>query len=594
MTKKILICVLSLLLAVSMLLTGCNGDDMGNDTDKQTADTQSHESESDSQAQESKGEFIKLPKTVNLLAGVSSNDVRNKLTEFKTEFEQKTGVTLRMVNSSAAQSSFEILVGKVSSREQSTALYEEISYAECVVKYKEGKLMLATYNESMIETALDAIIDRLVKNDDGSWGIQSNISYVKAEVSVSDDVPIFDTAKGKIIEGVKSNDGYITGYTSATVQEYDAYCQKLAAAGYTQHAVNNVKDNKYATYVTENTLVHISWQGVVSTFRIFISPKTYVPATTAPTYEKVAEPTVAQLACSGSHGMWFVIQLEDGSFIVIDGGTNDAADKSTLLNYLRSKKPASHDKPHVNWIFTHPHSDHIGLALSFLETYYNEIHLDMVSYNFPTVDALTWAYVYEDAQDYVKQSNTKLKNLLSKHYRETEVYVHHTGQKLLLAGCEIEFVFTQEDWWPNACQTFNDTCSGFKMTFSSGHSFLVLGDLDEAECNHIAAAYGDYVNCDVFQPTHHGQKGGTKSLYELLDPTYVLWANTKKNCTTTVGSATTAPVHCAERGSFNPLLFNNPNVKGHYHREQTVIINMRTLTATDAYGNTPKSFWPIS
>ena len=43
--------------------------------------------------------------------------------------------------------------------------------------------------------------------------------------------------------------------------------------------------------------------------------------------------------------------------------------------------------------------------------------------------------------------------------------------------------------------------------------------------------YGDYLQSEVFQVNHHGQKGGTAELFELIKPTYVFWPNTEENCT---------------------------------------------------------------
>lgn len=592
--KKRWISFAALLLVGAMLFVGCG--DKTDDTETDADTVKDTEQTTENTEPEVKREFIKINANSNVIAKVSTNKHKAMVTKFKSDLEEKTGITLRMGNTTVAETDFEVLVGKINGREQSAAFYEEISYSECAAAVRDGKLVVGTYTEDMIESALNVILKNVVK-ENGVWGIWSDFTYNYSEVEIKDTVPKYDTVSGTMIQGVESNGGFQTGYTNTKVAEFDAYCKKLSDNGFTQHATNNVKNNKYATYTKNSTMVHVMWQGELSTCRIVVSSDAYVPEATEPTYTKVKEPTVAQIKLTQCWGMMYVVQFEDGSFLVIDGGLNNGTNKATLLNYLRANKPAGHDKPHVTWIITHPHSDHIELAVSFLQSYSNDIYLDMISYNFPKVEALTWSssYTTQDTKDYAVNKTMELSVVLREKYKDTKVFVHHTGQKLLMAGAEIEVIFTQEDWWPNSCQTFNDTCSAFKITFDSGKSFFVTADLDEEESDLMAKVYGDYLNCDVFQANHHGQKGGTKNLYQLLTPTYVFWPNSEAKCTTTQGDIYQAPVHHSARDEFNPILFNDPNVLGHFHGEQTTVINMNTMTAIDYdTGRTAESFWPLT
>ena len=590
--KRLRTAILSLLMVVAMLLVSCGENKPTTDTEAPS--TQQEAQTTDTSAPETDREFIKISNNSNLLIKLADSDYRSYVNDFKSAFELKTGMTMKMVNSSVAATDFEMIVGRVSGREESVSFYEDISYAECAAEIVNGKLVVATFTENMLEEALSAV-NRAIVKENGEWGIWSDFSYSKALADIPDDIPKFETKSGTMIQGVKSNDGFQVGYTGCKKAEYEAYCQKLEGAGYTLYASNTVKNNEYMTYVTEKTMAHLTWQGEISTFRVFVSPKGYLPATEAPKYTAVKTATVAQIMLTGGWGMSFVIQLEDGSFVVIDGGVNNAADKSTLMTYLKSNKPSEHSKPHVTWILTHPHSDHIELALSFLQAYSNQIQLDMISFNFPDVNSLTWStdYTTTSEKQWAKQKIEETWKLMADKFPNTKIFIHHTGQKLLLAGAEIEFIFTQEDWWPNGCQTFNDTMSTFMVTFKNGKKFFVTGDSDQGVCNLMAKNYGDYLKCDIFQAVHHGQKGGTAALYNLLKPTYVFWPNSKKKCTTTVGDIYEAPIHHSDRSSFNPILFNDPNILGHFHGEQTTIININTMTAIDGKGNAAVSFWPL-
>jgi beta-lactamase superfamily II metal-dependent hydrolase len=407
-------------------------------------------------------------------------------------------------------------------------------------------------------------------------------------------IPEFKTEAGEALQGVVSNDGYLTGYVGVTEDEVCAYLKSIEDAGYTVWAKNEIKNNRYTTYTKGEDVLYLGWQADISTLRIYAGSGEYLPELEAPEYQKVTEPTLTSLKLTETPGMLYIIQAEDGVFTIIDGGCNSEEDKKRLMDFLNERKPETHQKPRVNWILTHLHYDHVSLAVRFLEAYGEQIELETVTYNFPDVASLIWAssYTTEEAKRYAIRVQEWYKNINSL-FPNTKTFVHHTGQKLVLAGCEVEFLFTQEDWWPNKCQTFNDTTSVMRINFKSGHSFLCMSDLDEKASDIMANIYGDYLRTDVLQPNHHGQKGGTNTLYRLFKPKYVFWANTKEHCITLEGDIYTAVIHHELRSKFNPILFSSPTIEGHYHAEQTVIINMDTLTVTDENGDRPVSFWSV-
>jgi hypothetical protein len=407
-------------------------------------------------------------------------------------------------------------------------------------------------------------------------------------------IPELETVAGEEIAGVRSNWGYLTGYKGVSSEEVDAYLEKLDGAGYTVLYKNEINKNKYITYTKNDEVVYVSWQENIATFRIYAGQGEYLPSAEPPDYVKVVEPTLTSLKITETPGMLYIIQAEDGRFVIIDGGCNCDEDKARLMDFLNERKPETHSKPRVTWILTHLHYDHVSLPVRFLEAYGEQIELETVTYNFPDVPSLIWAssYTTEEAKRYAIKVSEWFERINTL-FPNAKTFVHHTGQKLLLAGVEIEFLFTQEDWWPNKCQTFNDTTSVMKVSFKSGHTFLCMSDLDEKASDIMANIYGEYLITDVLQPNHHGQKGGTNSLYRLFKPKYVFWANTKEHCTTLEGDIYTAVIHHPLRSAFNPILFSSPTIAGHYHAEQTVVINMDTLTAADENGDEPVSFWSV-
>ncbi len=407
-------------------------------------------------------------------------------------------------------------------------------------------------------------------------------------------IPKLRTAEGAPIADVPSNGGVLTGYRGVTPEEFEAYVSEVEGAGFEAYSKNQIEKNRYFTYLKGSSVLHLTYQEKIAVFRSFVGPAGYLPDTAEPEYEKVTEPTLTSLKITETPGMLYITQAEDGAFFIIDGGCNSDADKKRLIDFLEERKPDCHEKPKVTWILTHLHYDHVSLAVRFLEEYGERIELDTVSYNFPDVPSIIWAssYTTQEAKTYaIKVSEWY--GRINELFPSARTYIHHTGQALMGAGVKIEFLFTQEDWWGEKCQTFNDTTSVMKISFKSGHTFLCMSDLDEKASDIMANIYGSYLTTDVLQPNHHGQKGGTNTLYRLFKPKHVFWANTKEHCLALDGDIYTAVIHHELRSAFNPILFSSPRILGHYHAEQTVIINMDTLTATDENGAEAVSFWSV-
>lgn len=415
-----------------------------------------------------------------------------------------------------------------------------------------------------------------------------------------------------------------TAYEGGTSADYIAYSQKLAEYGYTKYAENiDNGDNLFATYRRGNSVVRLSWFDETKRFQIIVSDYEYLPDTERPDLSSAKIPTVTQLARTGiadTLGMLYIIQATDGSFIIVDGGYYDNDENiAALKQFLIDNKPDTHEKPRVTWMFTHPHSDHIGLALTFLETEHEAIELEKVCYNFPNANALVWTDYDKENRVYARKSYTRLDIVLNNYYPDAVEYVFQTGDRMYFSGGEIEFLFSPSELLEkdlidrstndkDKYNTYNELNCIWSFTFntdddnvSNDYSFLVTGDSDLSSSALIAKMYGDYLQSEVFQVNHHGQKGGTAELFELIEPTYVFWPNTEENCTKVPtpadekqaeteggvdGPAKKYPIHWSGRN--NKILFDDTNIKGHFHAEQTAIINMSTLTVQNGI-----SFWPL-
>lgn len=396
-------------------------------------------------------------------------------------------------------------------------------------------------------------------------------NIVDGKCTVCDQPPI-----PKFTGGVQQNQHYNCGqsnyllvYAAVSTSSAKNYEAKLQSNGYTLIQNNTIGSNRFATFYKGDQMVHCVYFAADREFRITYGPKTYLGATEPVTgYSNVVNPSVSLIGMScdaqAGTGMSMVVQLADGSFVIIDGGfgqkANEAqrsADMKTLLNFLKANTPSG-TKPQITWMITHADWDHIGLPVWFMKLYGNQVQVNTVCYNFPATSSL-------DA------NIDSFMTAVADNFPNANHYIMHTGNKLYLPGCEIEFLFTAaEDLYPTEFKNSNYTSNAWRMTIE-GRTILITGDIETPISKKIAANYGNYLASDILQVVHHGVNGATKELYQ-----YVNSGNRLKVCFRTI--PTTRKWRTEEQAyrAFNQILWNSG--AEHYYHDYTTTIDLTTMT----------------
>jgi len=383
------------------------------------------------------------------------------------------------------------------------------------------------------------------------------------------EIPAF--TDGTATHGSKAHDAgptpdggvnYQLTYSGVTAAEVQAYEQKLRSAGFTLYDEREIKNgsytNRFATYVNNSgMMVHINYFPALTKnqFQIIYGSASYLlPTTQAGEYEAVVTPSVSIIERTDGV-LCMVVQLADGSYVIIDGGygfspTSDSTipaktahrdgsgitytyrrdhtkDMATLLEFLQDTNRDGtinnkDTRPQVIWMATHGDPDHVQLPYVFMQTYHSLFDLNAIIYNFPNFSNIGLSSSY-NVDDLTKKTQTGFMGYTQNYFPQAKHYIYHTGQVLNLPGCQIEFLYSQEDYYPNKMTSPNHTCGIWRFNFDGGKTFLVTGDAEVETNRQAAKTLGNYLQSDMMQVIHHGSNGGTTEFYNVVDPDICFW-----------------------------------------------------------------------
>ena len=283
------------------------------------------------------------------------------------------------------------------------------------------------------------------------------------------------------------------------------------------------------------------------------------------TYTKVTESKIIPVFLApGAVGTCYIVQLEDGRFIVSDGGRGGAGENDSpqrlyaIMESLYRKSFHRDPSPEhpieiAAWIVTHGHTDHMDCFWDF-SNYYGGgngghkikdgglVRLQYFIANVPELSttyntgetSMALRYEMKKFQDYFKHGFTHL--------------TPHTGQKLYFGNLELSVMFTQEDLNPQHIVNFNDTSTVIRFSlYGSEHSIgervTLTGDVwSGGKAAHpnlttmmstgdayihggrwMCAMYGSALKSDMVTVSHHGGAGLEKAFYAFVSPRAVLW-----------------------------------------------------------------------
>lgn len=540
MKARMLICILLVAIAV-FALAGCGSPAPGE------GDTTVAESETDAPATVTSFPLVQNGVAARIVYPLEGSGTEVTVADtLAKHIEKLTGILprveddyLRAGNSYDSQTP-EILVG-FTGYEESRQVYDELDYGASVIRVVGNKLVIAGIDMDSLLAKLVVACKKAQTEDndillDPSW--QASV----AGPEVLKGLPYVPTTG--TVKVLNSDEGcyQLTFSEKFTAEAYQAYQDSLLAAGFTLYATNTVGGNTFHFYT--NATLAVSTAFTSNRYMTVLSePLANTDLTLLKqennTYQKPQVPmesTLTMLGLLDSHdvdskgyltagtvnGMSFIIRLEDGSFIINDGGHNTEWNADRLYTVLRQQAPDPENIVIAAWFLSHAHGDHSPIVDAFGSKYASKVTVEHFIFNFPHADMTAKA----DCGD----SKPEIMSALDSYFASVPRTKAHAGQVFYIRNAKVTMLNTLElqqavtdIYCMGAGKWYYNDCSLNYIVEIEEKRVLILGDAGSTACSVLRTLYtADDLKCDIVQASHHGVNGADESLYKLVAPEYAM------------------------------------------------------------------------
>ena len=428
-------------------------------------------------------------------------------------------------------------LGKTSYSEVS-AFYNDMGLTDMRWAVNGNKFLIGSdISSSLDETLIEfySAMSEVVKGTyDGKYMLPNDYDVRIKTYDWMENIP--EMAAGSYI-GVDDvgDESAVFVWQNVNESDYEAYLSVLKDSGFAEKQSNSLGDNRYMLLEGNITNAYVSYVPSKGTIRLFVENRakgTMYPSAVQAQYTTVDGyvPKLWQLEIDwktalewdtslpeewrGSNGgMCYIMQVADGSFVIIDSGMN--TEKQANIIYEHLKANTTDEKPVISaWIISHMHADHTGGFQKFTKLYKDQVIVKAFYFNIP-------------AEGFGQtDGSTGDKTLINsmKQYSGAEIYRKlHTGMSFYVADARFDVMYTHEDLYPVLSEDFNETSTVIRVTFG-GQRIMFLADVqDEGGQVMIDTMPKSEMKSDIVQYAHHGWDGPTAELYDLIEAPTILW-----------------------------------------------------------------------
>ncbi|MBE6629564.1 MAG: hypothetical protein E7624_01780 [Ruminococcaceae bacterium] len=472
----------------------------------------------------------------------------------------KRGVTKYKDSTAAAGAEFMVGIVEREPVKQALSKLKGSEYCFCV---QNGQIYMTAWNDAALAacyTFVEGFLEiAAITAEDGSVTValpegftlfgNGNPAWV-TDFPKPDGLQLYNT-----LDTAENSLQYLYLGEGVSAEAFRAYGEKLKGEGYTVLAENEIEESLFATFVNKEAglMIYVAYNAYAHqseyahkyerALRVVVCPTSTHAVPDAAilnanqNYKKVTDTAVTQIALEkGYVGMSYVITLEDGRFIIFDGGKTGSGSLAAdhlwdVLNasYKRiyGKEPTKNDPVRVAaWVITHSHGDHYNVAKSLLKNYGASglLDLEYLIGNYPSKSAV-WPIYNADIGMMTEEGTIEsLQRVTDFTYLKV-----HAGQKYYFANLEIEVITTYDDLNPTRVHVQNDTNTVLRFTLKKqgkeDYTMLWLGDANARQSRFMCAMYGNYLKSDMVQVAHHGNTGCETDLYSTVNAPVVFFPN---------------------------------------------------------------------
>ena len=537
----------------------------------------------------------------------------------------RTGVAAEgfsVIKDDAPVTDTEVVIG-ISARPAARAILDTLNGGEYALRITEKGIVATGWNYASLELSYNLLSD-LVKEatasaEEGKASISLPVGLSFTASANPGWITDFPKPEGEgiaLYNTLDTNDDslqYLYTGEGITPESYLAYCADLEKNGYVLHMQSECEESIFRTYVNKDAgvMLYAAYEAYAHQYeyaprfqkdiRIVTSPlsKVAIPPkeiiTPAPAYKKVTNTAVTAIEVTGrATGMGYIITLEDGSFIVFDGGGLNPEPKESdtiwKLLCLRHEQiygalPTPENPIRVAaWIITHSHWDHYGAYRVFIDKY-GKSELFSMKYmigNFPSRSSVYGII----NQDILNMGTPAVMQKLHDGMREDFTFLKvHAGQKYYFANLEMQVMMTYDNISPARIYNQNDTSTvlRFKLQATNeqgdavGDPYIMmwLGDANNNESRYLCAMYGKYLRADSTSVAHHGNIGCETPLYNTINANTIWWPHIARGARHYImpEKRTASWVYDVDQ----TLVYENPNTKYVYFSGSYSRIDEKTI-----------------
>jgi beta-lactamase superfamily II metal-dependent hydrolase len=420
-----------------------------------------------------------------------------------------------------------ILVGKTEYPE-SKQVYDKLKHGEYRMELVGNKFVIAYSHEATASLALQkfrGFISSSMK--DGVLSITEKWNSSDKVESKVPGLPLFDGSTSMTFDG--GDGSKLILYKDVSKEAHDAFVSGIEALGYEHYVTNNIGESCFYTYHNDESIMHIMYFPRVAETRVVIDTKEFTSLAGLESeniYEEGStEMSFTQLglehprAGNCQNGMGYILKLSDGSFVIVDGGhTRDMSYAESAGDYLLDSLKVLADDPNDirvhTWFLSHIHNDHIGAFYDIARDTPDSIKVERLVYNAPNDTQLAG----------VSGGNLddKVENAAKMFGIET-VVKGHPGQVFYANEATFTIYGSLDLVEPITIDNINESSMVMKMEFM-GKTMIFLGDCHPNASLALTNAYGDDLQSNFIQLSHHGYAdGATLLLNETIKAEASFW-----------------------------------------------------------------------